>query len=349
MSKSKILRASDDFKRVLRNVVIATTGKVYSIMDFPDTITEVKTFLEREGYISSYEIATLVYLAYKGYRPLLLEGPPGSGKTFLVRAFANALGMPLYRIQCFEGLHFEDLVGHWNFQQQLLAIQSGEEKRDVYTLDFYVKGAMLKAMSEKSEKHNEVVLLLDEVDKADEEFEHYLLQYFDERELTIPIIGTITEQRKVYIFMTSNKIRDLTEPLLRRVFYLYIDYPSREVEFNIIKANVKDAPDLLVRQVVSLVNYMRKEMNLEKPPTPAEAIEFVRAMLQIHEYDVSKDTLDRLLTILIKKKQDLDSVRSDIDEIVQTMRSEEEEIPEEIGAPPKQKTRKRSKSKKTPF
>lgn len=281
---SKLL-ISKDFRQVLAIVLKNHVGLVVNPAKLPDTLEDVQNALAQAGYIATFEIAMALYLAFKEYKPLLLEGEAGTGKTFLAESVAKTLKFPIHRIQCYEGITYETIVGHWDFQKQLLAMRSTrkQESRDVYTMEYFRKGRLLNCFAEESDDN---VLLIDEFDKSDSEFENFFLEYLGERQVTVPELGTIGQKNKTYVFLTSNQMRSFSEPLLRRCLYIWIDYPDKETEFRIIQANVPEAEIEIIRQVVELVHILRT-YDLEKKPSPTEAIEFVRGLLKIERIEIN--------------------------------------------------------------
>jgi len=318
------------FKRILLTVMTHYAGistNEEDISRIPNSIEEIERVLRNAGYITVLDIAVAVYLSFIEYKPLLAEGPPGSGKTFLAKKIAEALNMPLIRFQCFEGRTKEDLIGHWDYNAQLLAIQRGGSEEGIYNLKFFEKGDLLKAIlpDKRPDKSTikQKVLLFDEFDKSDEEFEYMLLEYLGERQVSIPHLGTISEEKagtKVYVFLSSNARRNFSEPFLRRCIYIYIDYPDIDTEMKIIKANVQNAETKLLIYIAELMNILRQE-NLEKAPTPAEAIELTEAMIKLNYKELTKENLEKLLPLIIKTRPDLEYISKKIDEIINRVKN----------------------------
>jgi len=312
------IRVSNDFKKALSVVLTNVAGIPVNETSIPDSVNAIKEKLEKHGYITYFNMAIAVYLALKRYQPLLIEGPPGSGKTLLAYKISEAFNLPLIRVQCYEGIEFSDLVGHWDYQAQLLAIQGGESKESIYTMKYFEKGPLLEAIV--MDKNN--VLLIDEFDKTDEETEALFLEYLGERRITIPHIGTIDQNKlgnKTYVFITSNQYRKFTEAFLRRCLYIYIDYPDIETEIRIIKINVPDADVKLIIYVASLMKVLR-DMDLYKRPTPYEAIKFTQALVNMNMNELNEDNIKRLLPIIIKTRQDMEYVLKNMTNIIDELK-----------------------------
>ena len=234
------------------------------------TIEEIGKKLESTGYISNNEISTSVFLSLSLNKPILIEGPPGVGKTELAKAVSECLGREFFRIQCYEGITFEQIVGEWNYQGS----EKGEES--IFEDDFFIRRPLLTSfMNDKPS-----LLLIDEIDKADEEVESFLLQALGEKQITVNDLGTFDLQNDLMVMLTSNAQRNLLEETKDRCLFLYISYPTVEREMAIVKARVPTAEDGLVKKVVNMVHRIRT-FNLNKKPSVRASIDWVRLMLHL--------------------------------------------------------------------
>jgi MoxR-like ATPase len=269
-----------------------------------NNVDELIKLLKEHDYIIERDAAIAVFLALKLEKPLLIEGPPGCGKTELAKVIAEALGLELIRLQCYEGLDYSHALYEWNYPKQLLEIkilqQRGEEaeiKKRIYSEEFLIERPLLKAI--RSE--NRVVLLIDEIDRADPEFEGFLLEFLGEFQVTIPELGTIRAKNKPYVFITSNKTRDLSDALKRRCLYLYLSYPSEEKELEIIKRKVKGVNEERAKKAIRIINEIRKDEEIIHKPGIAETIDFVSAISFLN----SEDELKALIVTLLKDEEDV--------------------------------------------
>jgi MoxR-like ATPase len=267
----------------------------------PGSVEEVEQALTGEGYLPDRGLATSVHLALALEQPLLLEGEAGVGKTEVARALAAALGARLIRLQCHEGIDQHHAVYDWDYQRQLLAIratESGGEARDLYGPEFLVRRPLLEAL----EADEAVVLLIDEVDRADDEFEAFLLEFLADFAVTIPELGgTVTALRRPLCVLTSNRTRELHDALKRRCLYHWIDYPSPEREAAIVRARLPGVSEAIVARVTSAVALLRAE-ELYKVPGVGETITWARALGAV-------DDLDATLGVALKVREDLERVR----------------------------------------
>ena len=242
-------------------------------------------FRERD-YITDRSLATAVFLALELGRPLLLEGEAGVGKTELAKVLAASLGAPLIRLQCYEGLDVNTAVYEWNYPRQMLEIRlleaRGEAEQatahDIFGPDFLIRRPLLQAL--ESNDGIAPVLLIDEIDRADEEFEAYLLEILSDFQVTVPEIGTIKAERPPRVILTSNRTREVHDALKRRCLYHWIDYPTAQKEFEIVLARVPEAPEQLAREVVGFVHRLR-EADLTKVPGIAETLDWAAALLSL--------------------------------------------------------------------
>jgi MoxR-like ATPase len=268
-------------------------------------VEDVERALAGEGYLPDRGLATAVFLAATLEQPLLLEGEAGVGKTEVSRALAHALDARLIRLQCHEGIDLHHAVYDWDYQRQLLAIraaEAGAEARELFGREFLLRRPLLDAL--ESDPARPVVLLIDEVDRADDEFEAFLLEFLADFAITIPELGTVTARWRPLVVLTSNRTRELHDALKRRCLYHWIDYPSREREAEIVRARLPGAPEQIVQRVCAAVARLRHE-ELYKVPGVGETITWARALLALDP----DDDLDATLGVALKVREDLERVR----------------------------------------
>jgi MoxR-like ATPase len=266
------------------------------------------------GYITDRSLATVVYLALQLGRPLLLEGEAGVGKTELAKVLAASLGTRLIRLQCYEGLDVNTAVYEWNYPRQLLEIRlleaRGEADRatahDIFGPEFLIRRPLLQAL--ESEYGRAPVLLIDEIDRADEEFEAYLLEILSDFQVTVPEIGTIKATTPPRVILTSNRTREVHDALKRRCLYHWIDYPSEEKEFQIVLARLPHAPEALAQRIVGVVHRLRG-LELTKVPGIAETLDWTAALLSLGAADLSQQLVDETLGVVLKYEEDIRHVR----------------------------------------
>jgi MoxR-like ATPase len=259
--------------------------------------------LAGESYLADRGLATSVYLAATLEQPLLLEGEAGVGKTEVARALAAATGAELIRLQCHEGIDLHHAVYDWDYQRQLLAIraaEAGADPRELFGREFLLRRPLLEAL----EADGDVVLLIDEVDRADDEFEAFLLEFLADFAITIPELGTVTAGRRPLVVLTSNRTRELHDALKRRCLYHWIDYPSREREAEIVRTRLPGVPEAVVARVCAAVARLRSE-ELYKVPGVGETITWARALLALGP----DDDLEATLGVALKVREDLERVR----------------------------------------
>ena len=270
------------------------------------SVTDVSEHLQSAGYLADDAIATVVHLADRLSKPLLVEGPAGVGKTELAKAVATSLSMPLIRLQCYEGVDETKALYEWNYKKQLLRIQAGqgsswdEISDDIFAEEFLLERPVLKALRSESP----VVLLIDEIDKLDFEAEALLLEVLSDWQITIPEMGTIGATAHPFVVLTSNNERELSEALKRRCLYLYLDYPDVEREKAILLARVPELSETLAEQVVRLVRSIR-ELELKKSPSIAETLDWARTLLHLSITTLDPETLKRTMPVLLKYQTDI--------------------------------------------
>jgi len=278
------------------------------------TIEGIQDEFRRHGYICERSLATTVFLALELGRPLLLEGEAGVGKTELAKVLASSLGSRLIRLQCYEGLDVNTAVYEWNYPRQMLEIRlleaRGEIDRasahDIFGPEFLLRRPLLQAL--EADDGEAPVLLIDEIDRADEEFEAYLLEILSDFQVTVPEIGTIRAARPPRVVLTSNRTREVHDALKRRCLYHWIDYPSAAKEYEIVATRVPDAPEKLAREVVGFVHRLR-EADLTKVPGVAETLDWAAALLSLGVTDLAPDVVDETLGVVLKYEEDIRQVR----------------------------------------
>jgi MoxR-like ATPase len=276
----------------------------------PASVTEVEAGLRSAGYLPSESTALVSYLATSLGKPVLVEGPAGVGKTELAKALSRYLGRTLVRLQCYEGLDEAKALYEWNYRKQLLRIQaeaSGtgweEVQEDIFGEEFLLERPLMTAISSKEP----VVLLIDEIDKTDQEFEAMLLEVLSDFQISIPELGRIEARTHPVVLLTSNNSRELTEALKRRCLYLWLDYPSLEHELEIVKLHAPELADSVARKLVEVVAMVR-ELDLKKPPSIAESIDWARALLLLGAEDIDAKNFTETMSIIVKHRTDMDVV-----------------------------------------
>ncbi|CAM3477241.1 MoxR family ATPase [Hydrogenibacillus schlegelii] len=274
-----------------------------------EQVRRLQEALRRAHYVAEEGLATVLHLAQRLARPLLLEGPAGVGKTALAKALADVRAVSLVRLQCYEGLDASQALYDWDYPKQLLTARTAfaeghVDEAALYSERFLIERPLLRALREKPAP----VLLIDEVDRADEEFEALLLEFLSEFQITIPELGTFRAEEPPVVILTSNRTRDLSDALRRRCLYLWLDYPSMEQEAAIISLHVPRIAPELAKQIARGVRRLRK-LSLLKPPGMAESIDFARALTELGAEQLDEGVVRRTLGCLLKTQEDIDLVR----------------------------------------
>jgi len=276
----------------------------------PESVEGVREGLRSVGYLPGESTALVSYLATRLGKPVLVEGPAGVGKTELAKALARYLQRELVRLQCYEGLDEAKALYEWNYRKQLLRIQAEAEgagwqevQDDIFGEEFLLERPLMSAIAAEEP----VVLLIDEIDKTDQEFEAMLLELLSDFQITIPELGQVSATTMPTVVLTSNNSRELTEALKRRCLYLWLDYPSTEHELEIVRLHAPELPEKVARRLVELVHMVR-ELDLKKPPSIAESIDWARALILLGADDIDADVFRSTLSIIVKHRTDLDTV-----------------------------------------
>lgn len=279
-------------------------------MIVPGSVDDVTNGLQAAGYLPGESTALVSYLATRLGKPVLVEGPAGVGKTELAKKLAEYLGRELVRLQCYEGLDEAKALYEWNYRKQLLRIQTEAEdagwqavQDDIFGEEFLLSRPLLQAIASEQP----VVLLIDEIDKTDQEFEAMLLELLSDFQITIPELGRVEAKTMPVVLLTSNNSRELTEALKRRCLYLWLDYPTPERELEIVQLHAPGLPETVAARLVEVVSMVR-ELDLKKPPSIAESIDWARALLLLGAEDIDQQTFRETMSIIVKHRTDLDTV-----------------------------------------
>jgi MoxR-like ATPase len=282
-----------------------------------EEVQQIKRLLEEQVYITDAAVATALYLSMALGKPLLVEGPAGVGKTEIAKALAKALDTKLIRLQCYEGLDATTALYEWNYPRQLLHIKveessptsEAEKEATIFSEAFLLKRPLLQAITEHERAP---VLLIDEIDRSDEEFEAFLLEVLSDFQVTIPEIGTIKATHRPHVILTSNRSRDLSDALRRRCLYHWIDYPSLEKELAIVHARVPAISDTLSRDVTKIIQKART-MSLSKVPGVAETLDWAAALVALKATRVDREVLNETMGCFLKDETDIAVFNSQFD------------------------------------
>jgi MoxR-like ATPase len=282
--------------------------------DHPDTIEDLQAAFAERDYVADRALITSVFLGLRLGRPLLLEGEAGVGKTELAKVLASTLDTRLIRLQCYEGLDVNTAVYEWNYPRQMLEIRLLEAQgqldearaQDIFSADFLLKRPLLQAL--ESEAGRPPVLLIDEIDRADEEFEAFLLEILSDFQVTVPEIGTVRAEHPPRVILTSNRTREVHDALKRRCLYHWIDYPDAQREYEIVLARVPDTPDRLATAIVAFVQRLRQGQ-LTKVPGVAETIDWASALLALGAGRLTAELVDDTLGVVLKYEEDVQAIR----------------------------------------
>ncbi len=298
-----------------------------------DSREEVREGLKKVGYIAADRIANTVYLASHLAKPILVEGPAGVGKTELAKATASFMGVPLIRLQCYEGLDESKALYEWKYGKQLLYTQLLKDKIDrivqgetdlsesieklhqyddiFFSRRFLEPRPLLKALQQKEG----AVLLVDEVDKSDDEFEAFLLEILSDFQVSIPEIGTVEATSVPFVFLTSNSTRELSEALQRRCLHLYIPFPDEKLEREIVRTRVPDIAEKLNRELVTFINRVR-QLDIKKLPSVSETIDWARTLVLLHAENLDRQMVRETLNTFLKRQEDMQVAESRLDELI---------------------------------
>ena len=298
-----------------------------------DSVAQVEERLRAQGYICDRKIATVVFLAHKLEKPVLVEGPAGVGKTELAKVVALATGRNLIRLQCYEGLDEAKALYEWEYSKQLLYTQIlkerfgdvmkgaktlrdaaervGREDSVFFSEHFVVARPLMRAITAEEPQ----LLLVDEVDKSDPEFEAFLLEVLSDFQVTVPEIGTIKAKRRPLVFLTSNNAREMSDALKRRCLHLYIDYPSQELEQLILETKVPEASKHLVEDLVSMMHRLR-QLDLKKTPSISETLDWARALLALNATELDQDLVNQTFNVILKYEGDVRKAQGELSKLL---------------------------------
>ena len=297
---------------------------------FQKETEKIQKMLEEQDYVADPSILMSVYLAKTLHKPLLIEGPAGVGKTEIAKVMAKALNTDLIRLQCYEGLDANMALYEWNYQRQLLHIKLDEKsektleekENSIFSETFLLKRPLLQALMHPQPP----VLLIDELDRSDEEFESFLLEILSEWQITIPEIGTIRASDPPYVILTSNRTRELSDAVRRRCFYLWLDYPEFDKELAIVRSKVPGIDESLGQQICLFMEMIREE-KLEKVPGVAETLDWARALVALHQDHLDPEMIEATLGIVFKDKGDVEFVKQSLSDFMERVGMQMKELP----------------------
>jgi MoxR-like ATPase len=284
-----------------------------------ESVEDTLNVLRQHDYIVEVGLATCLFLAYKLGKPIFLEGEPGVGKTEIAKVLSDALDTPLIRLQCYEGLDINHAVYEWNYPRQLLEIQARQLRtngdltstEDIFTEKFLLKRALLQAIDHNH--RSSPVLLIDELDRADEEFESFLLELLSDFQITIPELGTLRAKHRPIVIITSNRTREIHDALKRRCVYYWIDYPSREKEMAILRLKLPQIPEELARQVVAFVQRVRQQ-DIYKAPGVSESLDWAAALDYLSVRSLNAAVVSATLGFILKYQDDVNKIQGAVAE-----------------------------------
>ncbi|MHB1419463.1 MAG: AAA family ATPase [Bacillota bacterium] len=291
------------------------------------TIDELEQGFEQQGYICNEDIVVTIYLALKLGKPLLITGAPGVGKTEIAKVLSKIFNTQLIRLQCYEGLDENKALYEWNYQRQLIRIQisrekgAEEEERDLFSREYLLERPLLKAIQADVQP----VLLIDEIDKTDEEFEAFLFEVLSDFQVSVPELGTITAKQIPIVVLTSNGERELSDGLKRRCIFLHIGYPSVDKELRIIQAKVPQVGEKLAHQIAWAAYYLRNNLDLKKKPAISETLDWARALAVLDADRLGAQAIKQTLNVVLKDYEDLQTFHKGmgVDGLCQLLRSQE--------------------------
>ena len=297
---------------------------------FQKETEKIQKVLGEQDYVADPSILMSVYLAKTLHKPLLIEGPAGVGKTEIAKVMAKALNTDLIRLQCYEGLDANMALYEWNYQRQLLHIKLDEKsektleekENSIFSETFLLKRPLLQALMHPQPP----VLLIDELDRSDEEFESFLLEILSEWQITIPEIGTIRASDPPYVILTSNRTRELSDAVRRRCFYLWLDYPEFDKELAIVRSKVPGIDESLGQQICLFMEMIREE-KLEKVPGVAETLDWARALVALHQDHLDQEMIEATLGIVFKDKGDVEFVKQSLSGFMERVGLQMKELP----------------------
>lgn len=305
----------------------SVTRSLQPMIPIPESVEDVASLLAEQDYVAGVGLSTSLFLALKMEKAIFLEGEPGVGKTEVAKVLSRAFDAPLIRLQCYEGLDISQAVYEWNYPRQLLEIQarrgagSGEEHAtsdgidDIFTEKFLLKRPLLQAITSSHEQAP--VLLIDELDRADEEFESFLLELLSDFQITIPEIGTLRAEHKPIVVITSNRTREIHDALKRRCVYCWIDYPSPQKELQIVRLKTPGIAQQLAEQVVAFIQALRQE-ELYKLPGVAETLDWAQALMHLNAERLDATVINATMGIILKYQDDVDKMqRIEVDRLLE--------------------------------